>query len=345
MSNKTLKTAIFSYIQQCYGQNNPTFSSKELLKSLSRTGINVPERTLRRWLVKWHTDGLILKKGQKRGTRYQLAQTLAGAKNTEPPSFLQHINPAKQQVVLAQLRDLWTHSSTAIEGNTLTLGDTHAILEMGLTISGKLLREHHEVIGHAKAIDLIYQISREPLTKQHLFDLHKAVQKEVVVDTYQPVGQWKVEKNYSNSITSNDEPVLIEYAAPQEVDALMINLIDQINQLDNNNLNPKNAPQNYAKIHLGFVHIHPFADGNGRLARLIANIPLIKAGLPPLLIDQNRRREYITLLADYQNKLGTPSIQSVRVNGFWPEPELLEPFCRFCEENYQSTIDFIGYGS
>ena len=67
----------------------------------------------------------------------------------------------------------------------------------------------------------------------------------------------------------------------------------------------ENAPAVYTRLHIPFVHIHPFAEGNGRLARLISNLPLLRAGLPPIIIPKERRQEYITLLAEHQRERGT----------------------------------------
>lgn len=339
MSNKPRNTATFKHIQQKYGQSNQSFSLPELQDSLALDEINIPERTLRRWLNQWINQAQLQKTGQKRGTRYQVINTHLTTKNS--PLFLNAVEPAKRPATLAKLRDLWTHSSTALEGNTLNLGDTHAILELGLTISGKPLKEHHEIIGHAKAIDLIYQISTETLTKEHLFDLHKAVQTEAITDIYQPIGAWKVEKNYANSVTSSGEQVTIEYADPKDVDSLMKQLINEINQLDIASITPENAAEHYAAIHLAFVHIHPFADGNGRLSRLIANLPLLKTGLPPLIIDQNKRRKYITLLADYQSSTPIPTAKEIKNLGLWQKNENTYSFINFCSSCYQITIDAI----
>ena len=62
----------------------------------------------------------------------------------------------------------------------------------------------------------------------------------------------------------------------------------------------------YTEIHLGFTAIHPYADGSGRMARLLANLPLLQAGQPPLLIDVDQRREYIALLGEYSLQQGAP---------------------------------------
>ena len=69
-----------------------------------------------------------------------------------------------RKALLIQLRNLWTHTSTAIEGNTLTLGETAFVLEEGLTISGKPLKDHEEVVGHARAIDLVYDLVQNKTT-------------------------------------------------------------------------------------------------------------------------------------------------------------------------------------
>ena len=76
-------------------------------------------------------------------------------------TFLQNLDPDLRRALMLQLRNLWTHSSTAIEGNTLTLGETAFVLEEGLTVSGKPLKDHEEVMGHARATDLLYQILQE----------------------------------------------------------------------------------------------------------------------------------------------------------------------------------------
>lgn len=111
--------------------------------------------------------------------------------------FLHNLDSDLRAAVLTQIRNLWTHSSTAIEGNTLSLGETAFVLEEGLTVSGKPLKDHQEVVGHARAIDLLYDYLREGkvLSESDLFALYKAVQTEVITDFYKPVGAWKKEPN------------------------------------------------------------------------------------------------------------------------------------------------------
>lgn len=326
----------------------------------------IAERTLRRWLVAWVEQGIVERTGKKRGTLYRYITNpphTYGQKYSEASalllnvvndpsgesapagmtsaSFLQTVPQHRRAALLEQLRDLWTHNSTALEGNTLTLGDTHAILGMGLTVSGKPLREHQEIVGHAKAIDLLYQCLAAPLSKEVLFDLHKAIQTDIVHDIFKPIGGWKVEKNGTYTV-SNGEQVYIEYAHPLFVERLMNVLIEHINTVDTTQINLQIAASHYAKIHMAFVHIHPFWDGNGRLARLIANIPLLKAGLPPLVIDKNQRREYIECLADYQIRIGQlDAARSVEQPKLWPDESVLKEFTLFCDSAYESTKKLI----
>jgi Fic family protein len=81
-----------------------------------------------------------------------------------------------QAALRAQLRDLWTYTSTALEGNSLTRGDTAFVLAEGLTVAGKPLKDHYEVVGHARAIELIYEWVKRatPLVENDLFQLHRA---------------------------------------------------------------------------------------------------------------------------------------------------------------------------
>jgi Fic family protein len=84
---------------------------------------------------------------------------------------------------------------------------------------------------------------------------------------------------------------------------------------------------------MGVAHVHPFWNGNGRIARLLANIPVLKAGLPPLTMAQGQRRTYLELLAEYQIGIGQLSGET----GVWPDESKLAGFQQFCEASYQAT--------
>jgi Fic family protein len=113
--------------------------------------------------------------------------------------FLEGLSKDIRKNLLEQLRVSWTHASTGIEGNTLTLGETAFVLGEGLTISGKPLRDHRDVEGHARAVDVLYRLVRkDEITADDLFDLHRLVISEQIIDVYKPVGAWKRENNSTN---------------------------------------------------------------------------------------------------------------------------------------------------
>ena len=296
---------------------------------------DVPERTLRRWLVLWSEQGVLDKSGKGKSTAYRYIN--AATDEAQSFQFLQPLDQDLRQALLRQIRDLWTHHSTALEGNTLSLGDTHFILNEGLTISGKPIKDHQEVIGHSKAIDLIHECLSKPLSKETLFELHCAVQSDLVSDIYKPNGDWKLEPNGTYAIDGEGAQRYISYTLPAHVPDLMEAFISELNAVSCDHLALDKAHEIYAKLHMGFVHIHPFWDGNGRMARLVANIPLLKAGLPPLVISSSTRREYIECLARYQLDIG----QLDNHCDIWPQPDKLDEFYSFCDLAYQSTRNLV----
>jgi Fic family protein len=251
------------------------------------------------------------------------------------------LDPDLQRSLLAQVRDLWTHGSTAIEGNTLTLGETKFVIEEGLTVSGKPLKDHEEVVGHARAIELLYGLLADwparTVTPAQLFELHRAVQTNVVSDIYKPIGAWKVEPNGAYAVTEDGRQTFIEYAAPADVPALMDAWLAQLNRLGAEQLDEDAALAAYARLHLGFVHIHPFWDGNGRMARLLANLPVLRSGHLPVVIEVWERKRYIDTLAAYQLAVGPLTAK----NGVWPRSDLEAPFIELCRDAYAATRTLI----
>jgi Fic family protein len=239
--------------------------------------------------------------------------------------------------LLCQVRDLWTHGSTAIEGNTLTLGETKFVIEEGLTVSGKPLKDHQEVVGHARAIGLIYGWLDSDVTVERLFDLHRAVQTAVVADIFEPYGAWKLEPNGTYAVTREGVQTFIEYARPDDIPVLMNTWLGELNRICRQALSETDAIDAYAHLHLGFVHIHPFCDGNGRMARLLANLSLLRSGHLPLVIDVSARKSYIDILADYEIASGhlDPRI------GVWSGVDLEWPFRQFCRDAYSATRDLV----
>lgn len=251
--------------------------------------------------------------------------------------FLEGLEEDIKRNLLEQLRVLWTHTSTAIEGNSLTLGETAFVLSEGLTISGKPLKDHRDVEGHARAVDLMYElVQKQEITEADLFDLHKLVITEPVFDVYKPVGEWKKENN-STSITVDTRLKTIEFSDFWEVPQIMERWLELLNTEIQSHKEPKEVLKSYARLHVSFAAIHPFWDGNGRLARLIANLPCLKAGYPPVIIEKEKRYDYIMALADYTLTHGVPT----RDTGIVHNDRCFDRFTTFCEQCWQSSRSLV----
>jgi Fic family protein len=250
--------------------------------------------------------------------------------------FLDGLDRDLKEMLLTNLRVQWSHSSTAIEGNTLTLGETFMVLSEGLTISSKPLKDHLEVVGHAKAVDLVYHLlDTEQITKDHLFKLHTAVQTETVFDVYKPVGEWKNDLN-STAFTFNEKVRYHVYPNQTQIPQLMESWLERFNQLCSSVITEDTAVEVYSELHTSFVNIHPFADGNGRMARLLANIPLLRAGQPPLIIPAEKRIEYLTLCAGYSFETPLPTSEHLITS-----PEKLEQLTEFFKSAWLATLQII----
>lgn len=158
---------------------------------------------------------------------------------------------------------------------------------------------------------LLYDLIRRasPLVEADLFQLHRAVQTEIILNIYSPIGTWKNQPNGTYYIDRNSRQVWCEYARPDHIPALMADWLALLNHtLTGDPENKKAALAAYTRLHLGFARIHPFSDGNGHMARLIANLLVIQSGLPPIVVARKRRRKYIGLLVAYDNSYGTSAI-------------------------------------
>jgi len=208
--------------------------------------------------------------------------------------FLDGISATRKEELLSQLRAIWTHDSTAIEGNTLTLGDTMFVLQYGLTVKGKPLKDQQDVQNHARAVDRVLKIyDRGRLDEADLFDLHRLVINEQTTDIYKPVGAYKREDNGTYRPTSEGGSVYYKYVSSDDVPGAMRDWLAMFNGLYRSDATDDELVRAYVRAHVGFTAIHPFFDGNGRLARLVSNLPVLFAGLPPIVIPLEFREDYL----------------------------------------------------
>jgi len=179
----------------------------------------------------------------------------------------------------------WTYHSNAIEGSTLTLAETRLILLDGLTVGGKTLREHLEAINHKHAIDFVEALARkaEPITERDIRQIHALILRTIDDEN---AGRYRQGQVY---IAGS------EYVPPKApfVPMLMEELVAWLNSEEATRLHPV---ERAALAHFRLVHIHPFVDGNGRTARLLMNLLLMRDGYPPAVIRREERGRYFDAL-------------------------------------------------
>ncbi len=176
-----------------------------------------------------------------------------------------------------------TYHSNAIEGNTLTVYETKAVLEDGITIAGKSMREHLEAINHKEAILVAEEIVQEntQFSESVIKELHGIVLNKI---DRANAGKYR-ERNVAISGASHTPPDAVK------VPYLMLDLNEWYKKASE--LHPVKRA---AILHSKFVNIHPFIDGNGRTARLLLNLELMRSGYLPIIIETERRFEYYALL-------------------------------------------------
>lgn len=195
-----------------------------------------------------------------------------------------------------------TYSSNALEGNTLTLAETKIAIEDGLTVAGKPIHDYYEATGHAAAFDVMYAAGFGPgpaVTEENICLMHKLFYSGISsVDA----GQYRVRQNYISG-TEYIPP------GPNEVPMLMGELV-----IWAKDEKIKLHPIEFAAIvHRKLVDIHPFVDGNGRTARLLMNLCLLKDGYSIVTIPPILRNDYIQALQIAQKEKGASDEPFIRL--------------------------------
>ena len=213
-----------------------------------------------------------------------------------------HINELKNKLnslrpltkmELSRLREEFmienTYNSNAIEGNTLTLRETALILQQGITIEGKHVREHLEAIGHKDAFYYMVGLSdsKTSLTERVIKELHSLV----LMNDAQNKGVYRsIEVSIVGAVHSTTPPYLIH----EQMETL-INKYESIKR-------EMHVIEAVAEFHLRFEGIHPFIDGNGRTGRLIMNLELMKEGFLPVNIKFADRKAYYDCFDSYYSE-------------------------------------------
>lgn len=179
----------------------------------------------------------------------------------------------------------YTHNSTAIEGNTLTLMETKLVLEDGISVGGKSLREIYESINHKKAYCYVKGCIAKGLflTEKTIKDIHALLMENILIGgVYRSVDVYISGARHTPPSPNEMYRQVKDFYADLNWKGNELNLIELA-----------------AWTHAEFVKIHPFSDGNGRTARLIMNYQLMANGFPAISIAKENRLEYFNTLEAY----------------------------------------------
>ena len=209
----------------------------------------------------------------------------------ENKALLDTLRPLEGDM-LKQTRDYYrvglTWSSNAIEGNTLTESETKVLLEDGLTVGGKPLRDVYEAVGHGAAYDYMFSLMKNgSVSVDDILQLHKLF--------YQSI-------DAENAGSFRKIPIFVSgsdhvFPAPEEVKPEM----DRLGVWMKEEREQYHPVEFAALLHLRFVTIHPFIDGNGRTARLLLNLALIQRGYLPVIVPPILKLDYNGFIRRYQN--------------------------------------------
>jgi len=176
-----------------------------------------------------------------------------------------------------------TYSSNALEGNSLTESETKIVIEDGLTVDGKPILHAYEAIGHAEAYDHLYEISKDkPLELADILKLHELFYRRISPEVAGKIRTGQVFLSGSR------------YRLPKPAD--LPKLLNEFVVWFNASEKHLHPVEFAALVHQKFVFIHPFADGNGRVSRLLMNLALMRAGYNIAIIPPILRGEYIAAL-------------------------------------------------
>ena len=217
---------------------------------------------------------------------------------------LQPLNQGNGERLWKKIRLEWNYNSNRIEGNTLTYGETELLLIHGRAEGDHLIRYYKEMEAHDLAVEKVRELAgdrQRHLTEADIRELNRIILKEpfwkeAETPDGRPTrkkvfpGKYKTQPNHVR--TAKGE--IFEFSLPEEVPAKMHELTEWFTE--NIESPPTSITSFLAELHCRFILIHPFDDGNGRIARLLLNYVLMRLGYPPLVIKNRDKETYFTAL-------------------------------------------------
>lgn len=243
----------------------------------------------------------ILRKGTMSETVRPSGSTSLIGTIAEKKARLDNLRPLPPEA-LARLDHYYdielTYTSNALEGNTLSAVETTLVIEKGITVSGKPLKDHLEALDHYDAMRYVRELAGEavPITESDIRRLHALVVQRSRPDI---AGHYADLSRYVR--TEAGQHV---FPSPAEIPALMGDFTAWLRPAPN-------TPETAFEAHLRLVAIHPFNDGNGRTARLLMNLVLIRGGYPPVVVRPEDRLAYIQALQHAQAGQGTEPFETL----------------------------------
>lgn len=210
--------------------------------------------------------------------------------------------PREAEYIWTDIWHLEAHHSTALEGNTLVLREVEALLERGIAVGSKPLREYMEVTGYGDAAKWVYGRALEPgewppgglISLTEVREIHRRLMSPV----------WHVEphpdatgREGPGSFREHDIHPFGKGMTPPPwtlVSAELGAWVDEANRLEDDDAEP--LAERVARVHAHFEQVHPFIDGNGRCGRLTLNLMLVRLGYPPVVILKRNRDVYLNAL-------------------------------------------------
>jgi Fic family protein len=223
--------------------------------------------------------------------------------------------------IMQKFRLDWNYHSNNLEGNSLTFGETKALILHGITAQGKPLKDHFEITGHDEAIKWVEDVLKNetPLTEHFIRQLHtlllkESSEKDAITPDGKPtkrvisVGKYKTTPNHVKTKTGE----IFYFASPEETPAKMHDLMNWYNeQKKKADVNPILLA---AEFHYKFIRIHPFDDGNGRTARILMNFILMQYHFPPVIIKTEDKENYYSVLRQADADILEPFIEYIASN-------------------------------
>ena len=204
---------------------------------------------------------------------------------------LNKLSLKQREELFRQLRISITHHSNAIEGTTLSFGETKELLLYGNTAGDKPLHEQLVILGFAKAYDVIVREATNPnniIDSSFIKDIHAIMFEDALKVSPQfvskPIGAYRVDERYIKGVD-------IKLSLPNKISNDLENLLYRFNS---NSM----SLEDIAEFHILFERVHPFADGNGRVGRLIMAFQAIQNNIVPPLIENEHRSEYLEAIND-----------------------------------------------